>query len=410
MNINEERLIKVIEEIGNIGAQPENGITRLAYSEEYSQAVALLSRRMREAGLEVRTDGIGNLYGLRRGKSDNLPVILIGSHLDTVKNGGLYDGNLGVCAALELIRVMNENDVWTKHPIEIVAFTAEEGDTYGGTFGSRVITGLQDVDAAWLLERLKDNGITRQDMIDSKRDMSEICAFLELHIEQGGALEMKRRRIGIVSGIAGISRCHITVRGETNHAGTTPMALRKDALLATAKLINQIDIISRQIGDPFVSTVGVLSLKPGFINVIPGEVEMTLEMRDLEQSRIEDALGRIRQTASKIENAEIEIELAMEKPPVKTDERIIELMEYICRESAISYQVMPSGAGHDAKALAQFVPTGMLFIPSIGGKSHCKEEISTSNDIVLGTEVLLKTVLALDKVLVSDGGYIPVYL
>ncbi|MBP2656414.1 MAG: amidase, hydantoinase/carbamoylase family [Firmicutes bacterium] len=410
MNINEERLIKVIEEIGNIGAQPENGITRLAYSEEYSQAVALLSRRMREAGLEVRTDGIGNLYGLRRGKSDNLPVILIGSHLDTVKNGGLYDGNLGVCAALELIRVMNENDVWTKHPIEIVAFTAEEGDTYGGTFGSRVITGLQDVDAAWLLERLKDNGITRQDMIDSKRDMSEICAFLELHIEQGGALEMKRRRIGIVSGIAGISRCHITVRGETNHAGTTPMALRKDALLATAKLINQIDIISRQIGDPFVSTVGVLSLKPGFINVIPGEVEMTLEMRDLEQSRIEDALGRIRQTASKIENAEIEIELAIEKPPVKTDERIIELMEYICRESAISYQVMPSGAGHDAKALAQFVPTGMLFIPSIGGKSHCKEEISTSNDIVLGTEVLLKTVLALDKVLVSDGGYIPVYL
>lgn len=399
MNINAGRLIGTIEEIGNIGAEPENGVTRLAYSEEYRQAAALLSRRMWEAGLAVRTDGVGNLYGRRRGEFDDLPVILIGSHLDTVKDGGLYDGNLGVCGALELIRVLNENDIWTKHPLEIVAFTAEEGDTYGGTFGSRVITGLQDVDADWLLARLKEDGVTRQDMIDSKREMSEIGAFLELHIEQGGALEMNGKQIGIVSGIAGISRYRITVRGETNHAGTTPMALRKDALFAAAKLINQIDIISRLIGDPFVATVGVLSIKPGFVNVIPGEVEITLEMRDLEQSRIKDAIGRIREAASKIENAQFEIQLAMEKPPVNMDDKIIQLMGNVCRDRSVSYQVMPSGAGHDAKALAQYVPAGMLFIPSIGGKSHCKEEFSTLGDIVRGTEILLETVLAIDKVL-----------
>lgn len=400
MNINAERLMTTITEIGNIGAAAD-GITRLAYSREYGQAAALLSQRMREAGLAVRMDGTGNLYGRRKGKMDDLPVILTGSHLDTVKNGGLYDGNLGICGALELIRVLNENDIWTQHPLEIVAFTAEEGDTYGGTFGSRVVTGLQDVDAPWLLAKLEENGVTRQDMIDSKRDMSKIAAFLELHIEQGGALEMNRKQIGIVSGIAGISRYRITVRGESNHAGTTPMALRKDALFAAAELIRQIDSISRLIGDPFVATIGVFGIKPGFINVIPGEVEMTLEMRDLEQSRIETAVSRIREAASKIENVRVDIQLAMEKPPVKTDVKIIRLMENICWERAISYQIMPSGAGHDAKALAQFIPAGMVFIPSAGGKSHCKEEFSTLNDIVRGTEVLLATVLALDQAFVT---------
>ena len=397
MNINEARLISTIEEIGKIGAEPDNGVTRLAYSEEYGQAAALLSQRMREAGLAVRTDGIGNIYGRRRGEADELPVILTGSHLDTVKNGGLYDGNLGICAALEVIRVLNENHIRTKHPLEIVAFTAEEGDAYGGTFGSRVITGLQDIDAAWLLERLQEKGMTRQSMIDSKRDMAEIGAFLELHIEQGGVLEMNEKQIGIVSGIAGIYRYHILVRGESNHAGTTPMALRKDALLAAAKLIEKIDSISRSIGDPFVSTVGAMSIKPGFANVIPGEAEMTLEMRDLEPRRIEEAINRIREAASKIETAQFEIRLAMEKPPVKTDEKLIRLMEKVCRDRSVSYQIMPSGAGHDAKALAKFVPAGMLFIPSLGGKSHCKEELSRSSDIVRGAEILLETVLALDR-------------
>lgn len=399
MNINEERLLKTIEEIGSIGAEPGNGITRLAYSTAYEEAALLLAQRMQEAGLEVRTDGIGNLFGLRKGKNENLPAILIGSHLDTVKNGGLYDGNLGVCAALELVRAMNDNDVCTDHPIEIVAFTAEEGDAYGGTFGSRVMTGLQNVDDTGLLESLKQQGITRQDLVNSRRDLAKISAFLELHIEQGGALELMGKKIGVVSGIAGISRYKITVKGEANHAGTTPMALRKDAMLAAARMIQQIDGITREIGDPFVSTVGALTIKPGFVNVIPGEVEMTLEMRDLEQSRIETAIERIRQAAANFEDVEIEIQSAMEKKPVKIDAKIIKLLEDVCQKAAVSYQVMPSGAGHDAKALARFIPTGMLFIPSVGGRSHCKEEFSLAEDIALGTDILFKTVLELDQVL-----------
>ena len=397
MVINKERLIKTIEKIGSVGEEKDNGITRLAYSDEYKKAADLLVAEMQEAGLKVREDGIGNVYGRRQGINDTLPVILLGSHLDTVENGGLYDGNLGVCGALEVIRVLNDNNIQTNHPIEIVAFTAEEGDIYGGTFGSRVITGLQDVNAEWLLKRLEKQGVTQQDMIDSKRDMSMIYAFLELHIEQGGYLEMNEKQIGIVSGIVGISRYKIVVHGEANHAGTTPMALRKDALVAAAKLIEKIDIIAKQIGDPFVATVGVISLKPGFANVISGEVEMTLEMRDLEQAKITDAIERIRKAAIDIENVNIDIEVAMDKPSVKTTDKIIQLIENTCKKMNKTYQIMPSGAGHDAKALAQYVPTGMIFIPSVDGKSHCKEEFSKPEDIVTGVDVLLNTVLAIDK-------------
>jgi allantoate deiminase/N-carbamoyl-L-amino-acid hydrolase len=397
MNINKKRLLENIEKVGSIGREADNGITRLAYSKEYKEASDVLKKLMEASGLEVHIDGVGNIFGRRKGLQDDLPSIMIGSHLDTVKGGGLYDGNLGVNAALEIINVLNESKYITKHPIEIVAFNAEEGNEMGGTFGSRVMTGLQDPNADWLDEKLSKYGMKKQDVKNSIRDMKTIKAFLELHIEQGGSLYAKEIPIGVVTGIVGITRYTITITGETNHAGTTPMGLRKDALTGAAKLIGIIDSISREIGDPFVSTVGVLKVFPCFANVIPGRVEMTLEMRDLDQSRIEGAIKRIELLSKGIENVGIDFKFDISKPPVKTHKNIISIIEKVCQNKGLEYQVMPSGAGHDAKAVAEFIPTGMIFVPSIDGKSHCKEEDTESIDLVRGTEVLLDTVIEIDR-------------
>lgn len=400
MKSNEDRLMKTINQIGNIGFTPGYGITRLAYSDEYKHARSLLAMLMEREGLIVHTDTVGNIFGRRDGLDNTLPAIMIGSHLDTVKNGGLYDGNLGVCAALELVRVLNECSIKTKHPLEITAFIAEEGDIYGGTFGSRSIMGLQDVNEVRILKNLQDVGVTKEDIVNAKFDVSRIAAFLELHIEQGGILDMAHIPVGIVSGIAGISRFKINIKGETNHAGTTPMSLRKDSVVAAGKIIGIIDNVAREMGEPLVATIGVLDVKPGFVNVISGEVEMTLEVRDLEQERIDSAIKQISDLIQDIEGFEIKIQTIMEKPSVKTNPYIIQLIESICAKKSISYKIMASGAGHDAKALAKFVPTGMIFIPSVGGRSHCKEEFSTVKDIVCGVDLLIESVLALDKELI----------
>ncbi|HYF84421.1 MAG TPA: M20 family metallo-hydrolase [Clostridia bacterium] len=397
MKINEKRLLENIENVGSIGREADNGITRLAYSKEYKEASNILKELMEASGLEVHIDGVGNIFGRRKGLQDDLPSIMVGSHLDTVKGGGLYDGNLGVNAALEIINVLNESNYITKHPIEVVAFNAEEGNEMGGTFGSRVMSGLQDPNASWLDEKLLKYGMVKQDVKNSVRDMKTIKAFLELHIEQGGSLYAKGLPIGVVNGIVGITRYNIVVTGETNHAGTTPMGLRIDALTGAAKLIGIIDSVSRSMGDPFVSTVGVLEVFPCFVNVIPGRVEMSLDMRDLDQSRIECAIKQIELLSKGIENVGINLKFDISKPPVKTDKNIVGIIEKVCQNKGLEYQVMPSGAGHDAKATAEFIPTGMIFVPSIYGKSHCKEEDTEPIDLVRGTEVLLDTLMEIDK-------------
>ncbi len=395
MEINFERLKRNIIKIGEIG-KTDNGITRLAYSQEYNKARKELMDLMISEHLTVTIDKVGNLIGRREGKF-NLPSIMLGSHLDTVKNGGLLDGNLGVIAALECISVLNDNNIITNHPIEIVAFTAEEGSEMGGTFGSRVMMGRQNTNSEGLPEKLAYYDMTIEDIKDSVRDTNGLKAFLELHIEQGGILEKNKLPIGIVNGIAGVTRYKIIINGEANHAGTTPMYLRKDALLMASKIILKINEISCKMGDPFVATIGIVELFPGSVNVIPGKVELTLEMRDLEQKRIECVVHKIKEYINKQQDFNIDLEFMIEKPPVKTSNDIIQIIEESCNEQEVEYMIIASGAGHDAKEIANCIPTGMIFVPSRDGKSHCAEEYTDWNYIKTGFNILLQTLLKLDK-------------
>lgn len=397
LKINALRLKENILKTGEIGKE-QNGITRLAFSPEYDNARDVLKGMAEQYGLEVQVDGVGNLFAKKSGKM-NLPSIMLGSHLDTVKNGGLLDGNLGVIAALECLLVLCENQVETNHPVEMVAFNAEEGSEMGGTFGSRVMIGRQDLNEKDLEKKLAVYNLSKKDILSSMRPPESIKAFMEMHIEQGGILEEKELSIGIVNGIVGITRYKIIVHGEANHAGTTPMNQRNDALVTASKLICEIDKRSKTVGNPFVTTVGQLEVFPGSVNVIPGKVEFSLELRDLGSERIKSFMSEMERLSKELLDAEVEFELQIDKPTIETNVDLNEILEKLCIKNKILYQVMASGAGHDAKEIANKVPTSMVFIPSIGGKSHCADEASDWEDISTGTQLLLDALMEVDKIL-----------
>lgn len=396
MNIDLERLKTNLQTIGGIGRVESGGIDRLAFSPQYDEAAGKLLSLFARQGLKAEIDVVGNVIGRREGTRD-LPAILIGSHLDTVRNGGLFDGALGVMAAFECICTLNDHAIRTDHPIEIVAFNAEEGSEMGGTFGSRVLIGNQDFTEPGLSDKLSRYDLTLEDLARSVRDPQAISAFLELHIEQGGFLDTSGIPIGVVSGIAGITRYAITISGEANHAGTTPMDLRRDALTMAARLLLEIEGISHRIGRPFVSTVGQLIVQPGAVNVIPGEVDLVLEMRDMDRNRIAEALDQIREYTNQYPAYQFTIKELIDKPTVETDAGIMELIRQACAQREIACEIMPSGAGHDAKEMAAKVPIGMIFVPSQGGKSHCPEEFTDWADAGRGAQVLLDTLIALDR-------------
>ena len=381
-------------EIGNIGKDPTGGITRLAFSPEYNIAARRLSQMMEVAGLEVKQDPLATIYGRRDGEDNNLPAIMFGSHLDTVKNGGLYDGLLGIMAGLEVINTLNDFGITTKNPLELVAFNAEEGSEMGGTFASRVMVGLISPYDQYLQAHLSEYNLRPEDLAAARRDLNEIKAFIEVHIEQGTVLESENIPIGIVNGIAGITRYKVIITGEANHSGTTPMRLRKDALITAANLILKIEDIAFELGEPFVATIGTLEIKPGAVNVIPGEVELIIELRDLDQHKIETAGEKITSYINQL-SKDIQIEKIVNKTPVKTNPGMANIIETACKKLEIPGRKILSGAGHDAKEIARKVPTGMIFVPSIAGKSHCPEEKTSWEDIYLGTEVLLETILSI---------------
>ena len=394
MRINKERLKNSMLEIGNIGKDPTGGITRLAFSPEYKIAARRLSQLMEDAGLEVKQDPLATIYGRRNGEDDTLPAIMFGSHLDTVKNGGFYDGLLGIMSGLEVINTLNDLKITTKNPLEMVAFNAEEGSEMGGTFASRVMAGLISPYDQYLQPHLLEYNLRPEDLAAARRDLNQIKAFIEVHIEQGTVLESEGTSIGIVNGIAGITRYKVIITGEANHSGTTPMRLRKDALITAANLILKIEDIAFELGEPFVATIGTLEIKPGAVNVIPGEVELIIELRDLDQNKIEIAGEKIISYVNQL-SKDIQIERIVNKTPVKTDPDMVNIIEKACKKLEISARRILSGAGHDAKEIARKVPTGMIFVPSIAGKSHCPEEKTSWEDIYLGTEVLLETILSI---------------
>ena len=396
----EERIVKLSE----FGRNPEGGVSRVAFSDADIAGRKYILSLMEKAGLKVRIDTAGNIIGRREGTDPQLPVILFGSHIDSVPKGGNYDGDVGVIGALECIELLNAKKHVTRHPLEVIIFSDEEG----GLVGSRAIIGDLSAEA---LEVKSHTGKTIGEGIraiggdptrlqHAKRKPEEIVAFLELHIEQGSILHSEKINIGIVEGIVGINWWEVTVTGFANHAGTTPMDKRKDALLAAAKIVDSVNKIAKSIPGRQVATVGRIHAEPGAPNVIPGKVTMSLEIRDLSKNKIDQVFQEVHQAAKRIA-AETKTEVSfaaldVTAVPAPTDPRIRNIIERASKNLEFTTMTMPSGAGHDAQDLARLVPTGMIFVPSVDGISHSPKEFTSPQDMANGATVLLHTILFLD--------------
>ncbi len=382
--------------------------TRLAYSPEDIQGRALAMQMMHDATLDVRVDAAGNILGERPGLTDRQPI-LFGSHIDTVRNGGRFDGVLGVMAAIECVHVLNSMGHQTQHPLQVVIFENEEGQNYTGLSGSRgMVAGLSDEELA----RTDSNGRSLRDAIASVGGNPSrlnrptlpdkgVHAYVELHIEQGGDLESSSKPIGIVEGISGILHVDVTLRGASNHAGTTSMRGRRDALVAAAQLILEVQRLAGEKDMCRVATVGQLSVSPNSRNIIPGEVRLIVELRDLQSERIRTALESLKAAAAELEvHSGVQITFS-DQPlaqPVPAARSVQDAVAEACRTLGYTYINMHSGAGHDAQILGRIAPMGMIFVPSKGGISHSPDELTSYEDCARGASVLLHTILTLDAI------------
>ena len=405
LRVNPRRIEERLMALAQFGKNPEGGVSRVAFSEADVQGRQYIISLLREAGLSVRIDPAGNIIGRREGSDPSLPVILFGSHIDSVPRGGNYDGNVGVIGAIECVQVLKENGIPTRHPLEVVVFADEEG----GLVGSRAMVGeltpeTLDVvshSGKTVREGIRFIGGDPDRLAEARRRKGEIKAYLELHIEQGAHLEAEKISIGVVEGIVGINWWNVTVEGLANHAGTTPMDRRRDALLAAAHLIIAVNRIVTSVPGRQVGTVGRIVAEPGAPNVIPGRVVMSLELRDLSREKVESLFEHIQREARAIEErfgVTIRFDpIPANSIPAMTDERLRQLIAESARELGLSSVFMPSGAGHDAQEIARIAPVGMIFVPSVGGISHSPKEYSRPEDIANGANVLLQAILKIDR-------------
>lgn len=400
-----ERIQKRIDELSQFGRNPEGGVSRVAFSEADIQGRQYVIGLMREAGLEVEVDAAGNLVGKRRGSDSSLAPIVFGSHIDSVPHGGNYDGDVGSLGAIEVAQVLHENGVTTRHPLEVVVFTDEEG----GLVGSRAWIG--DLTEA-TLGIVSHSGMTIRDglvavggdpqRLDAVvRQKGDIAAFIELHIEQGAFLHDGGIDIGVVEGIVGINWWDVVIEGIANHAGTTPMNKRTDALLAAAQYVLAVNEVVTGVAGRQVGTVGKISAEPGAHNVIPGRVLTSLEIRDLDADKTQMLYERILERVKKIEESSGTVftftALDATAVPAPTDERMRDIIQQAAVGLGLSTLRLPSAAGHDAQDMTVIAPTGMIFVPSRGGISHSPEEFTSKKDMANGANVLLHTVLSLDR-------------
>lgn len=405
LTCNGKRLEQRIFELAKIGQSEKGGIDRVAFSEADKKGRDHIQSVLKEAGLSVRMDAASNIIGRLEGSDPNLPVILLGSHIDTVPQGGKYDGALGVLAAIEAVETLVESKTKIRHPIEVLVFTNEEG----GLIGSRAMIGKMTPEALNVVslsgktvgEGIEYLGGDLNRLQEAILEPSKILSFLELHIEQGATLETEKIDIGVVQGIVGIHWWDVVVDGFANHAGTTPMNNRKDALVAAAQFVLTVNKVALSLPGRHVATVGKIHAEPGAPNVIPGKVKMSLEIRDLSPEKIQMVYQKIFQSTKKIEEDSgcrftfSGIDAKSISAPM--DEQMQQFIYDAAVELGYRVKRMPSGAGHDAQNMAKIVPTGMLFVPSIGGISHSPKEFTRSEDMVKGANVILHTLLKLDR-------------
>lgn len=403
MRIIRERLLASLDDMARIGATPNGGVTRLALTDEDKTARDLLRSWMEEARYAVRVDDFGNMIGRREGSAD-LPPVLLGSHLDTVRAGGRFDGVLGVLGALEVARTLDDHGVTTERPIEIIDWTNEEGARFSpALLGSGAVTG--QFEAGYVYDRIDADGHRFEDELrrigylgTRENRPVEGSAYLELHIEQGPVLERAGLSVGVVEGIIGDTWIDVAIHGKADHAGPTPMDMRHDALLAASQLIQGVNRIAREEGDPAVGTVGRLNVQPNIINTIPDHVTLVVDVRNLDSARLDGLVERIHALADEIaeeQGVRIGIDRYWTIEPVSFASEIVGAVAASCRELGLEEHRLWSGAGHDAKYAASIWPTAMIFARSRDGLSHAEAEYTAPDDIEAATNVLLGTVARL---------------
>jgi N-carbamoyl-L-amino-acid hydrolase len=404
VRVNGQRIGDHLTALSKFGANPQGGVSRVAYSDADLQGRSYVIGLMKAAGLDVHIDGAGNIVGARAGSDSTLKPLLVGSHIDSVPMGGNYDGDVGSMSAIEVAQVLNEKKIVLRHPLEVVIFQNEEGGTIGSQALGEGLTRAQ-------LDLVSHSGKTNREgvrflggdpdqLTAARRKPGSIAGYFELHIEQGGRLEQEKIDIGVVEGIVGILHSDVTIEGFANHAGTTPMDQRHDALLTAARFIEKVNQVVTSTPGGQVGTVGWIKAEPGAYNVVPGRVTLGLEVRDLDEQKFVGLFNRIRNEADalgKMNQTRFSFTAPIITHPALTDNGMKKMIEETARSLGFSTKSMPSGAGHDAQEIAHIGPVGMIFVPSIGGISHAPKEFSRPQDIENGANVLLQAVLAFDK-------------
>jgi len=403
LRVDGSRLNSHLTELAKFGKTPEGGTNRVAYSDIDQQARQYAMQLMRDAKLEVGVDAAGNIIGRRAGTDAALKPLMIGSHIDSVPQGGSYDGQVGSMSAIEVAQSLADNNVRLKHPLEVIIFQNEEGGTIGSAAISR---GLSEKDLnivtnskKTIREGIKFIGGNPDRLASIVRKKGDLAGYLELHIEQGGVLYNEKIDIGVVEGIVGINWWEVTIEGFANHAGTTPMNQRHDALLAAARYIEAVNRVVTSIPGRQVGTVGKIQSFPGAFNVIPGKVATSLELRDLDSTKVETLFEKVMVEVRRIETetgTKFDFKQVNGSKPALTDTRFRQTIDESAKQLGLTTKALPSGAGHDAQEIADICPVGMIFVPSRDGISHSPREFSKPEDIANGANVLLQSLLKLD--------------
>ena len=396
------RIAADLEHMKAFTATPGAGCTRLPFTKEARQAVEYLKTIMAEAGLEVKEDTAGNVFGTLQGTNPERPSVMMGSHYDSVVNGGDYDGIAGVICAIEVARQLKERGVQPKRNFVVAGFCDEEGMRFGtGYFGSGAMLGKRDVnyckrfrdtDGISIFEAMREYGLDPYRIEEAKWPEGSIGCFIEAHIEQGPVLDSGNIELGLVDCIVGIQRYMVTVNGRADHAGTTPMDMRMDAVEAATKVISKIPDWAREKADGTVATTGFIRTVPGGMNIVAEQCEFTVDVRSRNNDNINDIIRRISAALDRETEAiggSYEMDNKLTITPVNLSREMLDIMEDSCREHAYSYQYLPSGAGHDALEIGQVIPTVMLFVPSQEGRSHCPVEFTRYSDFAKASVVLL---------------------
>jgi len=413
LRVNGSRLLKRLDELAKRGAREDGGCNRLAFTDADKEGRDLVTGWMRELGMKVSIDAIGNAVALRPGLPgfNDGPPVMVGSHIDTVRTGGRYDGNYGVLSGLEIIETLNDASITTRRPLAVAFFSNEEGSrvapdmmgslVYVGGFGLEEAHEAVTIDGKRVGDELDRIGYRG----DAPLPGPVPYAYVELHIEQGPVLEAEGFRIGAVTGVQGISWTEVTVRGQSNHAGTTPMSYRHDAGYVAGEAAAFVRRLTKEMGGAQVGTVGYLTLEPNLVNVVAQKAVFTVDVRNTEETLLQSAEARVDEFLGEIADAEgvqISTRRLARFEPVDFDPRVISLVEETALSLGASVRRLPAGAGHDAQMLARVCPSGMIFTPSVKGLSHNPREHTDPADLELGANVLIQTVLTLTETTETD--------